>query len=71
MRDLMQQYRVDTTCLSAPDETVTDEWLRYFRAAGIVPHIVIDRADTSKLSEVYIGETDHLARASKSLFARP
>ncbi|MHB9023097.1 MAG: hypothetical protein ACYC7E_02840 [Armatimonadota bacterium] len=52
-----------------PDETITDAGLRYFLEKGIIPHVVIDNTDTSRLFELYIGETDYLARASKRIFA--
>lgn len=64
IRDLLKMNHVDLVCLSIPYETITDEWLRYFRAADIMPSIEVDKIDTSKLSGVYIGETDHLERAS-------
>jgi hypothetical protein len=69
MRDMMKENRIDAVCLSVPDETVTDVWLRYFLAETIIPRIGIDRTDATKLTQVYIGETDDLGRASKSMFA--
>lgn len=46
------------------------KWLRYFLAENIIPHIVVDKTDTIKLSELYIGETDYLKSASNSRFLR-
>lgn len=57
---------IDTICLGVPDDTITDQWLRHFKKENIMPHIVIDNADTSKLTELYIGETDHLERTTVS-----
>jgi hypothetical protein len=68
MRDLMKENRIDTVCLSVPDATVTDEWLGYFLNDNIIPRISIDRTEAAKLTKVYIGETDNLDRASKSMF---
>lgn len=61
----LKDNRIDTVCLSVPDETVSDKWLRYFLSENVIPHINIDGVDTAKLSELYIGETDDLSRASK------
>jgi hypothetical protein len=68
IRGVTKEHRVDGVCLSVPDETLTDQWLRYFLAENIIPRIGVDRTDTSKLTQVYVGETDDLARASKSPF---
>ena len=67
IRDIMKKNRIDTVCLSVPDETITDQWLRYFLADNIIPRIGIDRTDATKLMQVYIGETDDLEKASKRL----
>lgn len=61
---VLKDNNIDTVCLSVPDETITDQSLSRFRCEGIIPHIMIDNADTSRLSELFIGETDHLERAS-------
>ena len=65
IREILKDNGVDTACLSVPDETVTDRWLRYFLAENVIPQIGIDKIDTAKLTEVYLGETDDLERASK------
>lgn len=70
IRQLLNSYRIDSVCLSVPFATLTDRWLTYFLANEIIPHIEIDRAEPQKLTQVYIGETDHLERASKSPFAK-
>lgn len=69
IRHLLKGHRIDTVCLSVPFETLTNRWLRYFLADGIVPHIEVDRASTAELTQPYIGETDVLDRASRSPFA--
>lgn len=74
-KDLLQNIRqtlknnsVDTVCLNIPNETFSNESLKYFLAENIIPHIGIDNIDKAKLSEIYIGETDNLKFASKSRF---
>lgn len=62
---ILKQNNADTVCLSVPDETINDRWLKYFLEENIIPHIVVDKIDTAKLSELYIGETDYLDKASK------
>ena len=64
IRQTLKDNHADTVCLGVPDETISDKWLRYFLKENIIPHVMIDKTDTSKLSELYIGETDHLQRAS-------
>lgn len=71
-KDLLQKIRqtlkdnsIDTVCLNVPNETFSNESLKYFLAENIIPHIGIDNIDTTKLSEIYIGETDNLKFASK------
>jgi hypothetical protein len=68
IREVMKENRIDTACLSVPDSTITDEWIRYFSGDNIIVRVGIDRTDASKLAEIYIGETDDLRRASKSMF---
>lgn len=58
--------QVDTICLNIPDHAFSDIALAFFLKHKIIPHIMIDKIDTSKLSEVYIGETNALSLASKS-----
>ncbi len=65
IRDLLKDRRVDTVCLNVPNQTFSDEPLRYFLEQGIIPHIGIDYMDSRTLSEVYIGETDRLECASQ------
>lgn len=55
---------MDTVCLNVPDNTMSDEVLDFFRSQNVVPHVGIDSVDTSKLSRMYVGETDILASAS-------
>jgi hypothetical protein len=62
---LLNDYEVETVCLNVPDQTFTDGALRRFLQHGILPHVVIDRIDRNQLSELYIGETDHLERATQ------
>jgi hypothetical protein len=68
IRDLTKENRIDGVCLSVPDETITDEWLRYFLAEDIIPRIEIDRTDTNRLTQVYVGQTDDLGRTSRTFF---
>ena len=56
---------------SIPFETLTDRWLKYFLADGIVPHIEMDRVSTAELTQPYMGETNVLDRSSRSPFGRP
>ncbi|GMU23694.1 MAG: hypothetical protein AMXMBFR13_37720 [Phycisphaerae bacterium] len=66
LRQMLKAYRADTVCLGVPDDLVDDRLLRFFLNEGIIPHIMIDRADTSRLTEIYVGETDYLERVSVS-----
>ena len=69
LRDIRQTLKdndADTVCLAVPDNTISDRWLRYFLEEDILLHVVVDNTDTNRLSEMYIGETDFLARASQS-----
>jgi hypothetical protein len=65
VRNLLVDSNADSMCLSVPDSTISDKWLRYFLAKDIIPHVVVDKVDISKLSEPYIGETDYLEKATK------
>ena len=65
IRQLLQDNHVDTVCLGVPDATMSDVWLRYFLDGNVIPQIGIDKIDTTKLTEVYIGETDDLKMASR------
>jgi len=62
---LLKKYHADTVCLGVPDETINNKWLKYFLNENIIPHIMIDNADTTKLSELFIGETDYLQKVSR------
>ena len=67
IRSLLKDNHVDTVCLNVPDDTYSDESLRYFLEEGIISHIGIDYMDSSELSEVYLGETDRLECTSQGL----
>lgn len=60
-------HQVDTVCLNISNDAFSDKALAFFLEDEIIPHIMIDKIDTSALSEVYIGETDDLSLASKSI----
>jgi hypothetical protein len=62
---LLKQNRVDTICLNVPDSTFSDRALALFLREGILAHVGVDRADLTRLSDVYIGETDMLEFASR------
>lgn len=62
---LLRENIVDTICLNVPDSTFSDRVLKFFLEDNILVHVGIDRADAARLSEVYIGETDRLERASE------
>lgn len=68
IRQTLKDNHADTVCLGVPDKTISDKSLRYFLKENIIPHVMVDKADTTKLSETYIGETDYLEQASKSTF---
>jgi len=61
----LKDNHADTVCLGVPDGTISDKWLRYFLEEKIILHVVVDKTDVTRLSEMYIGETDYLDRASK------
>ncbi len=65
IRKILRENCIDTICLNVPDETMSDKWLRYFLEENIIPHVGIDNTDKTKLSEIYISETDDLKFASK------
>ena len=58
--NLLKENQVDTVCLNVPDSTFSDSSLRLLLEQGILAHLSIDHADVTRLSEVYIGETDRL-----------
>lgn len=65
IREILKDNGIDTVCLNVPDVTMSDKILRFFRQEKIIPHVGIDNIDASKLSEMYIGETDILENASR------
>lgn len=68
VRQVLIENHVDTVCLNVPCETMSDKWLRYFLEKNIIPHVEIDKIGRTKLSEIYIGETNDLRSASNSSF---
>ena len=64
IREILKSSRIDTICLNVPDNTMSDKILKFFLEEKIIPHVGIDKIDVSKLSELYVGETDTLASAS-------
>lgn len=64
IRETLADNHIDTICLNVPDKTMSDKILRFFLFKKIIPHIGIDKIDTSKLSKIYVGETDILTNAS-------
>lgn len=65
IRKTLKDNKIDTACLNVPNETFSDEWIRFFLQENIIPHVGIDDIEASNLREIYIGETDYLERASK------
>lgn len=63
--NLLNENQVDTVCLNVPDSTFSNESLRRFLREGIISHVAIDYVDVTRLSEVYIGETDRLELTSR------
>jgi hypothetical protein len=66
--NLLKENQIDTVCLNVPDSTFSDESLRLFLREGIISHVGVDHADVTRLSEVYIGETDRLELTSSGDF---
>ena len=66
IRKTLKDNHVDTVCLNVPDNTMSDKVLEFFLKEKILPHVGIDKIDVSKLSKIYVGETDDLASASDS-----
>lgn len=66
IREILKTNQVDTVYLNVPDNTMSDKILDFFLVEKIIPHVGIDNLDTSKLSKLYVGETDVLAKASDS-----
>ena len=66
IRKILKDNQIDTVCLNVPDNTISDRILDFFLVEKIIPHVGIDNIDTSKLSKLYVGETDNLESASSS-----
>lgn len=64
IRAALKENNVDTLCLNVPDNTMSDKILNFFLEEDILPHINIDGVDTSRLTKLYVGETDILTSAS-------
>lgn len=64
IRRILKGHRVDTVCPNVADNTMSDNVLDFFLAEKILPHVGIDTIDTSKLSKIYVGESDNLSAAS-------
>jgi len=62
---LLKENRVDTICLNVPDSTFSDRALMLFLREGILAHVGVDHAGVTRLSQVYIDETDNLKVASR------
>jgi len=65
--EVAKNNKIDTVCLNVPDNTVSDEIVDFFLKENIIPHIRIDDIDVSRLSKLFIGETDILEKASDSM----
>lgn len=65
IRKTLKDNHIDTVCLHVPDNTMSDKILEFFLSEKILPHVGIDKIDVSKLSKIYVGETDDLAVASE------
>ena len=66
IREILKTNAIDTVCLNVPDNTMSDKILQFFLEEKILPHVGIDNIDSSKLSLLYIGETDILTNASEA-----
>lgn len=66
IREILKTNAIDTICLNVPDNTMSDKILEFFLEEKILPHVGIDNVDISKLSRIYVGETDNLGVASNS-----
>lgn len=67
IRNLLKENQIDSVCLNVPDPTFSDASLRFFLDEGIINHVGVDLADTTKLTELYIGESNLLECTSKDL----
>lgn len=68
IRKLLKDNKIDTVCLNVPNGTFSNASLKYFLSENVICHVGIDGLDVSKLTEIYIGETDDLDAASKCSF---
>ncbi|MBU3965442.1 hypothetical protein KKG29_02995 [Patescibacteria group bacterium] len=64
IRKTLKDNGIDTVCLNVPDNTMSDKILEFFLKEKILTHVGIDNVDISKLSKIYVGETDNLPVAS-------
>jgi len=64
IREVLKSSGIDTVCLNVPDNTMSNKILDFFLAEKIIPHVGVDNINISKLSRIYVGETDILASAS-------
>jgi hypothetical protein len=64
IRHALEENHIDTVCLNVADNTMTDRILEFFGAKDILPHVGVDHIDVSRLSKIYVGETDNLRAAS-------
>src|SRR3989344_222051 len=58
IRKILEDNHIDTVCLNVPDNTMSDKVLEFFLNEKILPHVGIDNTNISKLSKIYVGETD-------------
>jgi hypothetical protein len=64
---LLKKNQVDTICLNVPDSTFSDRALGLFLREGILAHVGVDHADLTRLSQLYIGESDSLELTSRGV----
>ena len=65
---LLKENQVDTICLNVPNATLSDGAPTLFLQEGILVHVGVDDADWTRLSKLYICETDTLEFASRCTF---
>jgi hypothetical protein len=65
---VLRENQVDTVCLNVADSTFSDRSLKLFLKEGILAHVNIDCVDVTKLSEIYVGESDRLELTSAGDF---
>jgi hypothetical protein len=64
---LLKENQVDTICLNVSDSTFSDRALALFLREHILAHVGVDHADLTRLSELYIGESDSLEFTSRGV----